>query len=53
MKQDQLVIARMDTNVGAVCMEKFKEFTQMGRFTLRDEGQSVCINVVYICVYAI
>ncbi len=25
-----------------ICVEKFEDFPQLGRFTLRDEGISVC-----------
>lgn len=38
VKQDQIAIMRMEC-AGVVCMEPFKEFPQMGRFTLRDEGR--------------
>lgn len=36
--QDQIGIARFQVNAGMICMETFSEFPQMGRFTLRDEG---------------
>ena len=39
MKQDQVCIARLRT-AGTICLETFKDFPQMGRFTLRDEGKS-------------
>ena len=38
VKQDQVAIMRLEC-AGVVCMEPFKEFPQMGRFTLRDEGE--------------
>lgn len=38
VKQDQVVIARLQT-AGVICLETFKEFPQMARFTLRDEGE--------------
>ena len=38
VKQDQVVIARLQT-AGIICLETFKEFPQMARFTLRDEGE--------------
>lgn len=38
VKQDQVCIARLRT-AGTICLETFKEFPQMGRFTLRDEGK--------------
>uniref|UniRef100_A0A671V4N1 G1 to S phase transition 1, like n=1 Tax=Sparus aurata TaxID=8175 RepID=A0A671V4N1_SPAAU len=37
VKQDQVCIARLRT-AGTICLETFKDFPQMGRFTLRDEG---------------
>lgn len=37
VKQDQVVIMRLECS-GVVCLEEFKLFPQMGRFTLRDEG---------------
>ena len=37
VKQDQVVIATLQT-AGIICVEKFKDFPQMARFTLRDEG---------------
>lgn len=37
IKQDNIAIARLQTT-GVVCIEKFADFQQMGRFTLRDEG---------------
>uniref|UniRef100_A0A7N4V328 G1 to S phase transition 1 n=1 Tax=Sarcophilus harrisii TaxID=9305 RepID=A0A7N4V328_SARHA len=36
VKQDQVCIARLRT-AGTICLETFKDFPQMGRFTLRDE----------------
>ena len=39
VKQDQVAIARLITT-GIICIEKFADFPQMGRFTLRDEGKS-------------
>ena len=43
--QDQTVIARMQTQ-GSICIESFKKFPQMGRFTLRDEGRTIAIGKV-------
>ena len=34
-----MAIARLQTT-GVVCIEKFSDFPQMGRFTLRDEGEN-------------
>lgn len=38
VKQDQVCIARLRA-AGTICLETFKDFPQMGRFTLRDEGK--------------
>lgn len=38
VKQDQVCIARLRA-AGVICLETFKDFPQMGRFTLRDEGK--------------
>ena len=40
IKQDQVALARLQTS-GVVCIEKFTDFPQMGRFTLRDEGKNL------------
>ncbi|CAI8017071.1 Eukaryotic peptide chain release factor GTP-binding subunit ERF3A [Geodia barretti] len=45
VKQDQVVIARLQT-AGIICLETFKEFPQMARFTLRDEGKTIAIGKV-------
>lgn len=37
VKQDQIAIMRLEC-AGVICLEPFKDFPQMGRFTLRDEG---------------
>ncbi|MEJ1287373.1 hypothetical protein NN561_018391 [Cricetulus griseus] len=42
VKQDQVCIARLRT-AGTICLETFKDFPQMGRFTLRDEGRSPAV----------
>lgn len=44
VKQDQVCIARLRT-AGTICLETFKDFPQMGRFTLRDEGVCAYISV--------
>uniref|UniRef100_A0A8C8CTA8 Tr-type G domain-containing protein n=1 Tax=Oncorhynchus tshawytscha TaxID=74940 RepID=A0A8C8CTA8_ONCTS len=43
VKQDQVCIARLRT-AGTICLETFKDFPQMGRFTLRDEGTGLCYH---------
>lgn len=45
IKQDQVVIARLQT-AGVICLETFKEFAAMARFTLRDEGKTIAIGKV-------
>ncbi|XP_004606630.1 eukaryotic peptide chain release factor GTP-binding subunit ERF3B [Sorex araneus] len=45
VKQDQVCIARLRT-AGIICLETFKDFPQMGRFTLRDEGKTIAIGKV-------
>ncbi|XP_056285718.1 eukaryotic peptide chain release factor GTP-binding subunit ERF3A [Pseudoliparis swirei] len=45
VKQDQVCIARFRAN-GVICLETFKDFPQMGRFTLRDEGKTIAIGKV-------
>jgi peptide chain release factor subunit 3 len=33
----------------SICMESFKEFPQLGRFTLRDEGKTIALGkVLYV-----
>ncbi|XP_077002608.1 eukaryotic peptide chain release factor GTP-binding subunit ERF3B [Tamandua tetradactyla] len=45
VKQDQVCIARLRT-AGTICLETFKDFPQMGRFTLRDEGKTIAVGKV-------
>jgi len=48
IKQDQVAIARFELSQSgqAICMEPFKHFPQLGRFTLRDEGRTVAVGKV-------
>jgi len=48
IKQDQVAIARFELSQSgqAICMESFKHFPQLGRFTLRDEGRTVAVGKV-------
>lgn len=46
IKQDQAAIVRFEVAEGHICMEKFADFQQMGRFTLRDEGKTIAIGKV-------
>lgn len=45
IKQDQIAIARFEM-ADVLCIEAFKDFPQMGRFTLRDEGKTIAIGKV-------
>jgi len=44
-KRGQKVVALVETT-GPVCVEKFKDYPQLGRFTLRDEGKTVAIGKI-------
>uniref|UniRef100_A0A7S3EKJ1 Tr-type G domain-containing protein n=1 Tax=Rhodosorus marinus TaxID=101924 RepID=A0A7S3EKJ1_9RHOD len=44
-KPGMTVIARISTAQG-VCIEPFKEFAQLGRFMIRDEGATIGVGVV-------
>jgi len=46
IKQDQIAIVRLEVVGGSVCLETFKDFPQMGRFTLRDEGKTIAVGKV-------
>ncbi|XP_019881536.2 eukaryotic peptide chain release factor GTP-binding subunit ERF3A isoform X1 [Aethina tumida] len=45
VKQDQVAIMRIEC-AGVICLEPFKLFPQMGRFTLRDENKTIAIGKV-------
>eukprot|EP00850_Spirogloea_muscicola_P008621 SM000046S16402 [mRNA] locus=s46:447826:452815:+ [translate_table: standard] len=45
VKSNAVIMARIQTN-GTICIEEFKDFPQLGRFTLRDEGKTVAIGKV-------
>ena len=45
VKQDNAALM-FECQGGIVCMEKFADFPQMGRITLRDEGRTVAIGKV-------
>ncbi|KAL1116064.1 hypothetical protein AAG570_005559 [Ranatra chinensis] len=50
VKQDQVAIMRIEC-AGVICLEPFKLFPQMGRFTLRDEGISyIYLFVLVVCI---
>ena len=44
IKQDYTAVARFQTS-GIICMESFKDFPAMARFTLRDEGTTSSAHV--------
>jgi len=41
----QKIVALVET-AQPVCVEKFTEYPQLGRFTLRDEGRTIAIGKV-------
>lgn len=47
-KRGDSIIARMQVigGAGAVCVERFEDYAQMGRFTLRDQGQTIAIGKI-------
>jgi peptide chain release factor subunit 3 len=44
----QKIVALVETTA-PVCVEKFVDYPQLGRFTLRDEGQSCISTTFFIC----
>ena len=44
----QSIIARLEVTSGAnsVCVERFEDYPTMGRFTLRDQGQTIAIGKI-------
>ena len=42
------IIARLQVigGAGSVCVERFEDYPQLGRFTLRDQGQSIAIGKI-------
>ena len=47
-KQGMNIIARLQVTGGAgsVCVERFEDYPQLGRFTLRDQGQTIAIGKI-------
>jgi len=41
------VVALIET-VQPVCVERFADYPQLGRFTLRDEGRTIAIGKVWL-----
>lgn len=52
IKPDQAGIARLEVNDGIICLETFKDFPQMGRFTLRDESKHFSCTFKFFIVHA-
>ncbi|KAM0439972.1 hypothetical protein ACHAPT_001072 [Fusarium lateritium] len=52
-KRGDSIIARMQVigGAGAVCVERFEDYPQMGRFTLRDQGQTIAIGKITKLVF--
>lgn len=46
VRQDDAVIVRLEVASGAVCLELFKDYAQLGRFTLRDKGTTIAVGKV-------
>ncbi|KAF2472571.1 uncharacterized protein BDR25DRAFT_333360 [Lindgomyces ingoldianus] len=42
------IIARLEVTGGAgsICVERFEDYPQLGRFTLRDQGQTIAIGKI-------
>ena len=47
-KQGMSIIARLEVLPGApkMCVERFEDYAQLGRFTLRDQGQTIAIGKI-------
>ena len=45
VKQGQAVIARLETD-GLICIERYDDYQQLGRFILRDEGKTIAMGKV-------
>ncbi|KAK5457296.1 translation termination factor GTPase eRF3 [Exophiala xenobiotica] len=44
----QNIIARLQVTSGAgrICVERFEDYPQLGRFTLRDQGQTIAVGKI-------
>lgn len=42
------IIARLQITgtAGSICVERFEDYPQLGRFTLRDQGQTIAIGKI-------
>lgn len=47
-KQGMNIIARLEVTgaAGSLCVERFEDYPQLGRFTLRDQGQTIAIGKI-------
>ncbi|KAF2009375.1 hypothetical protein BU24DRAFT_358288 [Aaosphaeria arxii CBS 175.79] len=47
-KKGDSIIARLDVTgaAGNICVERFEDYPQLGRFTLRDQGQTIAIGKI-------
>ncbi|KAL2133726.1 hypothetical protein VTI74DRAFT_1852 [Chaetomium olivicolor] len=46
-KGDSIIaILEVTGGAGSVCVERFEDYPQMGRFTLRDQGQTIAIGKI-------
>ncbi|KYG45035.1 hypothetical protein M433DRAFT_274147 [Acidomyces richmondensis BFW] len=47
-KAGMSILARLEVTGGAgsVCVERFEDYPQLGRFTLRDQGQTIAIGKI-------
>nr|ACR33853.1 unknown [Zea mays] len=45
VKNGAIVVCRIQVN-NLICIEKFSDFPQLGRFTLRTEGKTVAVGKV-------
>eukprot|EP00958_Prasinococcus_capsulatus_P017242 scaffold1939_cov392-Prasinococcus_capsulatus_cf.AAC.2 len=45
VKSGNLVLCRLKVT-GSICIERFSDYPQLGRFTLRDEGKTIAIGKV-------
>ncbi|KAL3307600.1 Eukaryotic peptide chain release factor GTP-binding subunit ERF3A, partial [Cichlidogyrus casuarinus] len=46
IKKDEIAIVRFTVLSGPICMEIYKDYAQMGRFTLRDEGKTIAVGKI-------
>ena len=49
-KRGQKIVALIET-AELVCVERFADYPQLGRFTLRDEGKTIAIGKVRLRVF--